>query len=111
MSKRLIGFGLVSLAIAMALLLWLRPVLTGELRSATVYAFLLSAQVFYLYNLVFHVAAKSRRLLWAYVAWYVLLFGFFVAVATGPGSQRPLRVPDPPRPDFCPRAAGGLRRC
>jgi len=34
------------------------------------------------------VGAKSRRLLGAYVAWYVVLFGFFVAVSTGPATQR-----------------------
>lgn len=88
MSKKVMGFLLGSLVFAAAEWWWLSPVMGGDLRSLTVYSFLLCGNVFYLYNLVFHISLRSRRLVGAYVAWYVLLFLFFVAVGTGPAAER-----------------------
>jgi len=77
------GLGLIvgSLAFAVAQWVWLAPVLKPELSSATIYAFLLCANVFYLYNLLFNIGLRSRRMQAAYVGWYVVLFVLFMAVA------------------------------
>ena len=77
-----------SVAVALAQWLWLRPVLSGDLRSATIYAFLLAANVFYLYNLIYHLSLRPRWVRLAYVGWYAALFLLFVAVATGEPAAR-----------------------
>lgn len=88
MLKKLAGFALASLAMALAEWLWLRPVLAAGPRSATVYAFLLAANVFYLYKLFFNISLGARRLVAAYLAWYAVLFLFFVIVSPGTGADR-----------------------
>jgi len=70
-----------TLAFAAGQWLWLAPVLGHGLRSVTIYAFLLSANAFYLYNLLFHISLRSRRMQAGYVAWYAILFALFAAVA------------------------------
>jgi NifC-like ABC-type porter len=88
MRKKLLGFALASLAFALAEWLWLRPVLNASPRSGTVYAFLLAANLFYLYKLFFRISLGSRRLIAAYLAWYVALFLFFVVVSPGSMADR-----------------------
>ena len=110
MFRRILALLLGTLAFAVAQYLWLRsalvpvppepgPLLQAEwawlvaflsapLRSLTVYAFLLVANAAYLYNLCFHFGRKPRWQVAVYIVWYVLLFLFFVAVATGPMAQR-----------------------
>ncbi len=88
MPKRIVAFLLGTLALAGLEWWWLRPILEPTLRSLTVYAFLLVANTAYLYNLAFRIGGKPRWQVWGYVAWYGLLFGFFVAVATGPAEVR-----------------------
>ena len=58
------------------------------LRWLTIFAFVLSAHLFYLYNLVFHIWAKPPRVRAAYVGWYVAMFLLFVVVASGPPGTR-----------------------
>ena len=110
MFRRILALLLGTLAFAVAQYLWLRSVLvpvppepgpllqtewawlvaflSAPLRSLTVYAFLLVANGAYLYNLCFHFDRKPRWQAAAYIIWYVLLFLFFVAVATGPMAER-----------------------
>jgi len=79
--QRILGLTIGSLAFAVAEWVWLAPVLKPGLRSATVYVFLLSANVFYLYNLLFHISLRSRWMQGGYIAWYAVLFSLFAAVA------------------------------
>jgi len=60
---------------------WQRP---DTLRSGNVYALILLINVFYLYNVVFHLSVRSRKLAIGAVLWYVALVALFVAVSTGP---------------------------
>ncbi len=78
---RAIRFALWSVIFAEGELLWLARVLSPDLRSATVYALILSANLFYLYNLLYHISLRPRWVRAAYVGWYVVLFALFVAVA------------------------------
>ena len=78
---RAIRFALWSLIFAEGELLWLMPYLGTGRRSATIYALILAANLFYLYNLLFHITLRPRRVQAAYVGWYVVLFALFVAVA------------------------------
>lgn len=79
--QRILGLLAGSAVFAVAEWLWLAPVLKPGMRSATVYAFVLASNVFYLYNLLFHISLRSRRTQAAYLAWYAILFLLFVAVA------------------------------
>jgi len=88
MSKKVLGFLLGTLALAGFEYWWLSPILDAGLRSVTIYAFILTANVAYVYNLAFHISGRPRWQVWGYVAWYALLFLFFVAVATGPLEAR-----------------------
>ena len=92
MTKRCIGFALGTVGLAAALFLWLRPTLHLMLtwppvppRAWNIYFFLLAANAFWLYNLLFHIRRKPRWVPGAYVAWYGALFLFFVAVGMGRG--------------------------
>ena len=101
MSKKVLGFVFGAVVLAGLEFLWLSPLVPvwlpemtrsqyhqALLRWATVYGFLLLAHLFYLHNLIFHILLRSRRMALAYVAWYGLMFGFFMAVAMGPASER-----------------------
>jgi ABC-type sulfate transport system permease component len=88
MSRRLAYFTLGAGALAAAVYLWLRPVMGAGLRWWTVYGFVLSANLIWLYKLVYQLAGRSRWLLAAYVGWYVALYLFFVAVGMGSGWER-----------------------
>lgn len=88
MRRKIAAFALSSLGLAVAEWLWLTPVLRGGPRSWTVYAFLLAANVFYLYNLIFRISLKPVWVRLAYVGWYVALFLLFVALATGGPEKR-----------------------
>ena len=80
--KKLFALALGGAAFALAQHLWLRPFLEPGLRSATIYALLLSANLFYLYNFLFHISLRERWVRVAYLGWYAALFGLFAAVAT-----------------------------
>ena len=87
MSRKSAGFLLGTVGFAAVQYLWQRPSMTAGARSWTVYAFLMAANAFYLYNLVYHLSAKPRWVVAAYLLWYPALFLFFVAVATGTTAQ------------------------
>ncbi|HUT32200.1 MAG TPA: ABC transporter permease [Planctomycetota bacterium] len=78
---RALRFALWSVVFAAGELLWLARVLSPDLRSATIYALILSSNLFYLYNLIYHISLRPRWVQAAYVGWYVALFALFVAVA------------------------------
>lgn len=110
MVRRHLAFLLGTLAFAVAQYFWLRSALAAPagapgtfleaewawlvafvhmpLRGATVWTFVLIANVAYLYNLVYHLGGRPRWQVWGYVVWYPALFLFFVAVATGPAGVR-----------------------
>ena len=88
MRNKALGLVLGSVAFAVAECLWLRRVLDTDLRSLTIYAFLLSANVFYLHNFIFNITLRPRWTQAAYLGWYIALFLLFVAVATGPPEVR-----------------------
>ncbi len=81
-SRRLTIFALGAAGFALGEFLWLRPVLAADLRSVTVYALVLSANLFYLYNLLYHISLRPRLVRIAYLGWYVVLFALFAAVAS-----------------------------
>lgn len=80
-SRKLLGFATGAVGFAAAEWLWLSGALGSDLRSLTIYAFLLAANLFYLYNLIFHLTLRPRWVRAAYVGWYAALFLLFVAVA------------------------------
>lgn len=88
MSNRHTRFGIGVACFAAALFLWLEPLLRSGPRAWTIYAFLLCGNAFWLYNLLFHISRKPRWVIAAFVAWYVALFLFFVAVGMGTGWRR-----------------------
>jgi molybdate ABC transporter permease protein len=82
--KRTLVFLLGCAAFAVAGFLWQRPSGGYTPRSFNLYVLILSVNVFYLYNLVFHLSVRSRKLAVAAVVWYCLLVLLFAAVSTGP---------------------------
>lgn len=80
-TRGITGFTCGALAFAAVEALWLLPYLGTEARSLTIYALVLAGNLFYLYNLLFHIKLRSRWVQGAYIAWYVLLVGMFAAVA------------------------------
>ena len=88
MLKKWSGFLIGAVCSGLACWLWLDPTLSPSPRSVTVILFLCATHVFYLYNLIYRISLTSRRAVAAYVAWYVILFLFFVAVSPGSGLER-----------------------
>ena len=88
MGRKLLGFLVGAVLLALAQYAWLTPLMDKGLRSWTVYAFLLCANLLYLYNVLFHLGARPRWQVGLVVGWYVVLFLFFVLVAPGRPEQR-----------------------
>lgn len=86
--RRLALFLAGALAAAAATWLWLVPAFGHGPRALTIVGFIVSVNVFYLYNVVFRLSAKGRWVALAAVGWYVALFVLFVAVAVGPPETR-----------------------
>ncbi|NQT85343.1 molybdenum ABC transporter permease [bacterium] len=81
MRNRALVFLLGCVAFAVAGYMWQSP---RTLRTFTLYALILLINIFYLYNVVFHLSARSRRMAVAAAVWYVALVVLFMAVSTGP---------------------------
>jgi len=80
--KKALGFAAGALFFAIGGHLWLSPVLGADLRSATIRTLIFCANLFYLYNLIYHIALRPRWVKLAYLGWYVVLFALFAAVAS-----------------------------
>ncbi|NQT52919.1 ABC transporter permease [bacterium] len=82
------AFAIGAVGFAVAEYLWLGPAMQVGLRWWTIYSFLFCTNLFWLYNLIFHISRHSRWVVRGYVVWYVALFLFFVAIATGDSLER-----------------------
>ena len=80
-NKRAMSLAAGAVAFVAAEGLWLPPLVSLDLRQATVRTLIFASNLFYLYNLIYHISLRPRWTRVAYLGWYVALVALFVGVA------------------------------